>query len=605
MKNVVMWINGVDMSEKLLRPGAWSLNKRWSAESFSFTVLNYIFGPEAYRVPIGAEVILYYRTDLMFGGQVQSIEEYRADDEGPIFVDVNCIGYDLLAHQVLITGEIAEGTLLTDAVYALWEKYLAPKNCVWLAPVIQSEPLPKITYIRTSLGELFNRITKLSNWPWRINGERWFAMLPPGSLPIPLNPMRTHHFLAGVKIKQDYHEYGLRLIMQTGGTGEARHNETHTADGLKNHFMTNVEVRPDEIETKDDVETTKTFVPTSFKLNGVDTPFNDNPWAWDKNEHAAWTKGTPPAAGSTLRFEFDIAFPAVVRIWKPELLLPDGRMNPAIRIDKLLDVSFLTDVAETAAWGRVEIDRAGRTPRKVFGSTMQRGHYPYLAGRLSLPEHNVDGTFLLENVTISDSEADPNIFEHLIYDLEFIEGDRAGRHWEDLFTESSGRGGQAGSISITGTGGSVGSPGSGEGGGGTVVAGLPNGFTFQLGGDNNEYVQLTDQWRDIPEMYLTKFGGSGMTGFWNFKAFAYLIGDPIGGPILEIALFAGLDGQPTTQISIGTIITFGTLMQGPWGTFDQPVTVPSVVSNLVCRCRIAQPGFITNVVIGHCLLYKG
>jgi len=593
-----MTINGVDMSDVLLRRGAWSLNKRWSVETFKFTVRNYIFGPTAYRVPIGADVVLHYRGDLMFGGQVQSIEEYRAGDEGPIFIDVNCICYDLIAHQVILTGETAPGTV-HDIAFDFFTKYLAPKGCTWIGPGpgFPSPTIPKMTFIRASLGEIFNRMTKLSNLPWRINGDKWFAFVGT-TLPLPMDPMRTDHFLAGVKIDQEYHEYGLRLIMQTGGTGEAKHSETHTANGVKKYFQVNVEPRPDEVKEEEGVETTTTYIPTQFQLNGVDTPFNGSPWNWDRTEHIAWTSGAAPVAGTTLKFSFDISFPAVVRVWTPSLLLADGQMNPATRIDKLLDVSHLTDVAETAAWGNIEIVRAGLTPRKLKGSTTIRGHYPYLVGRLALPEHNVDANFLLENVAIRDSDGDPNIFEHLIYDLEFIEGDRAGRQWEDLFTEMGGRGTQGGSVEIRGTGGAVnpstpgGSGGTGGGGGGV---GLPAGFTFQLGGDNNEYVVLDTTFRDIPELLPNMFGGPDMGTTWTFKAFAYILGS--AGPIVEIELYAG------SRIAIGTITTTGVLTVGPWGSFDQPVTVPGAATGLLCRARVVTG--TANVVIGHCILYKG
>jgi hypothetical protein len=128
--------------------------------------------------------------------------------------------------------------------------------------------------------------------------------------------------------------------------------------------------------------------------------------------------------------------------------------------------------------------------------------------------------------------------------------------------------------------------------------GLPVGFTFHVGGDNNEYVTLNDQWRDIPEMIPLKFGGPGMTGYWNFRAFGYLLTGSAAGQPLEIELWSPSVGQ----IAVGTILTQGILLQGPWGSFDRPVVVPGGVVDLFCRCRAA--GGTINAVVGHCLLYK-
>jgi hypothetical protein len=113
--------------------------------------------------------------------------------------------------------------------------------------------------------------------------------------------------------------------MQTGGTGEAKHSETHTANGVKKYFQVNVEPRPDEVKEEEGVETTTTYIPTQFQLNGVDTPFNGSPWNWDRTEHIAWTSGTAPVAGTTLKFSFDISFPAVVRVWTTSLLRAAGK----------------------------------------------------------------------------------------------------------------------------------------------------------------------------------------------------------------------------------------------------------------------------------------
>lgn len=594
--SILMKINNVDMTQKLLRFATWSLNKRWSTETFNFTVRNEIFGPQAYRVPIGSSVHIMYGDHLMFGGQVTKIEEYRAGDEGPIFVDVSCICWDLLAYQIILTGETAEQPIST-LVQSFWAQYLQGKG-VYLLDFTEVGPtVPKMTFVKASLGEIFNRITKYVNWPWRINGDRWLAFVKPGSLPIPLQPaMETHHFLKGVRVAQDYYEYGNYLIINTGGTGEAVHKEEHTADGTKKYFLVNVEARPDEVKEENDIETVTSYQPTKFWLNGVETQFNGSPWNWDKGWQMAWTSGAAPAAGTVLKFEHQISFPSTVRVWAPEALSPDGHPKIATLVQKLMDASHLTNVTETKKWGEVELFRYGRTPRKVRGATIHKGFYPYLTGRLFLPEHNIDASFLLENVNVTDSGIDTAIHNHLIYNLEFIEGDRAGRQWEDLFTEQAGRGGQGGSIAVSGTGGSVLPSGDGgTGGGGTGTVGYPVGHTFQLGGDNTEYVAADATWRDVTEALPFKFGGSDMAGNWTMRIFGYIIKP--GSGTLEIGLFAG-----GALVGSGQLTGTGDLTIGPFDVKEAPVTRPGGMVDTLLRYRSASGTF--NAIIGHCVLYR-
>ena len=586
---IVFKINDVDLTSKLLRGQNWSLTKRHANETFSCTVGNEIWSALAYRPVVGDAVHLSHGVELLFGGQIQEVDEYRADDEGPIFVTFTASSWDLLAHQVILTGKIAASNLY-DVAYQLYVDYIQLKGVTWIAASTTGGPaVPEMTFTRSTVGDILSRVTKYTNAPWRINGDKEMAIVEIGDLPFPKDPMTTADFLRGVNVIQKYQEFGTRLILQSGGTGDADHSETHTADGLKAYFMLNVEPKPDETDSD---SITTSFIPTTLKVNGVDTPIDNVTWFYDTVWHMVYTTA-PVTIGTTIQVSYKIAFPATVRVWEPSLLTSAGQIDIAFLVDKLVDVSFLTDVSEVKQWGEAELLRRAGTPRKITASTMVRGFYPWLVGTVELPEHNVDASFLVESVTIRDIGIDGHLVNnYLVYDLELIEGDRVGRQWEDIFTEMIGRGSTGGSIAVAGTGGTVITPGTGGGGSGGTLE-YPVGHVIHLGGDNINPYPATTTYRDIPQMRGNFFGGSGFVGVWKFQAFGF----QISSGTLRIELYAG------SQIALATTTQVGALIVGPMGAPTAvSVTIPGSLTQLLCRYSVSSGS--RNVVIGHCYLYR-
>ena len=584
---LALTINGADKVDFVLRGGTWSLSKRYSNETFSFTLRNWEWSALAYRAVVGDAVLVHHGTDLIFGGQIDEVLEYRAGGEGPIFVDVTCRGWDLLADQVILTGKTAVGNLL-DIAYAFYVDYLQLKGVTWLGPTSGGPAIGAMTYTRTTLAELYTRMTKDSNWPWRINGDKELGFVQPGSLPIPVNPMYGTDFIRGVRLQQKYYEYGTRLILQTGGTGETTHSETHIADGLKAYFMLNVEPKPDEI---DEAMVTTSYIPTSFKLNGVDTPIDSVTWFYDPVWHMIYTTA-PVTAATTIEATYQISFPATVRVWEPSLLTSAGQVDIAFLVDKLITIGHITDVSEAKRWGETELLRRTATPRKLTGETTEKGFYPFLTGTIILPEHNVNASFLLENVSISDIGIDGNVTpNHLVYSLEFIEGDRAGRQWEELFIEMLGRGAGQGSIAVAGTGATVLPPTGGGSGSGTFE--YPVGHVIHVGGDNIRPYPATTSYVDIPEMVGNFFGGPAFVGVWKFQAYGF----QLSSGTLRIELYAG------SQIALATTTQVSALLSGGFGApTPVAVTIPGSLLPLLCRYSVSSGA--RDVVIGHCFLYR-
>jgi len=602
---VRVYIAGNNHSPWILRQGSWNISKRLTAETFDFSVWHDVYGQAAFRPNQNDDVVAWHGTDLLFGGTIKSTNEYRLGGEATIALDVNCRGYEEIPEKVILTGTIVGGGL-RDIVYQLYLKYLQPKGCTWIGPLPggpEANPIINDTsFVRAKLSDILTDMCKKANYTWRINGEKWFGILTAYDLPFAPTggQLRAEHFLKGtVRIQNKAYEYANRLILQSGGTGEAKHKETHVADGIKKEFLLNVEPRLATKKTENDVDTWTYYYPTKATIGGQEHNLDGSTgWFYNSEEHAVFTRSAAPAAGTTIVVGYDIGFPATVRVWLPHVLLPTGFWNYAIIQDKSLNVSHIPDVSQVKAWGDQELSRRSILPRTVTATTRIRGFYPLMNGMLYIPEMWLAEDFLIQNVTITDEGLDTvHHHESLSYALELIEGGVPGRQYETLFREFLAGGPSGGGSSVSGTGGSVGQPGTGEGPTSGATP-LPSGFTFHLGGDNQLAMQADTTFRDIPQMIPMRFGGAGMQGNWTLKAFGYRIEGAAGAGYLEVVLMHEFAGQ----IGLAVIDATGVMTQGPWGFDDYQLVAPTQVGNLVTHCRMSgSPGYVT---VGHCVLVK-
>lgn len=583
---VTITFNGVDKSTFVLRRGSWSLNKRLVAETFSCTILD----PSGTFEPAENDVVVVYQdTDLMFGGTVKTWERERFAGEGPVSFNISCRGKEEKAEKSIVTGSTAANPILTE-MYALYTKYLAPKGVTWLGPTTGGSSISAMTFTRTRLGDIFSRACKEVNMQWRINGEDELAFVTAGDLPLPVNPLTSSDLLLGsVKVSKKAYDYANRLILQTGGTGETTHTETHTADGTKTYFLLSVEPKP--AEQAEDLSWTF-FHPTQVTVNGVTHNLDGSTgWSYDAVDHAVYTSGAAPTSGHLVVVSFTIGFPSTVRSWSASALNADGSLNYAVLEDKLVNLGHITNVNEAKVWGDIELTRITLTPRIVTASSYRKGFYPLQSGPLYIPEDNVNDDFLLQNVSISDDELDPRLPEIFRFNLELIEGGVAGRQWENLWREFSGQGSGGGTVTY-GTGGTVETPGSG---GGTGTVGYPIGHVIHLAGDNYNAVPLTTTWGGAPQAIPQKLGGADFAGTWRLRVPMYLL----SAGTMEARLYDQSTGATLATVSTTTVAA---LLSNGYDYTEVTFSAPATLDNILLEVRVSSG--TNNGVVGHSTLVK-
>lgn len=585
---VTLTIAGTNRDNWLAKGGSWNLSKRLIAESFNFTIENTIYDVSAYVPQTNETVRLLHGADLLFGGPVKKLKRYRKTHGGPLFVDVECRGWESLPESIVITGTIASGPVITR-VHSLFTTYLQPKGVTWLGATTGGTTIPDVTFRNTKLSDLLTRMGKLGGKLWRINGDKQMGLNGAGDLAFPVSPLTGDAgpagLLFGVTVDEDAYETATRLIIQSGGTGDADHSETHLGNGLKTIFALNVEVKPGEIGPP-----AVYYHPTTVVVNGVSNTIGGGVWSYDDIEHTVFKTGGAVPNGHTVVVAYKISFPATVRVWTPGSLTSIGAWNRAVMTDKALNLGHMTDVAEIKAWGDIELSRRQVLPRTMKGATRTKGFYPLQYGPCTFPAYNFSNVnFLLRGVNINETGIDPTDANHLVYDLDLIEGGEAGRMWEDIFFEFSSGGLSGGSTTVGGTGGPV-SPG-------TITVGvLPSGTTIHLGGDNYNPVPATTGFTDIPQAIPNKFGGSGFGTGWTLNIAAF----QLSAGTLEIQL---LDQVTLTVLATASTTTVAAALSGGFGYASVSLSsIPATVNGILAKYRVTAGS--RDVVIGHCTLTK-
>lgn len=580
---VSITIQNVERSNIILRPGSWSLNKRLVTETFTCTV----YDPKGIIVPeLDDPVRVEHDGHLLFGGRIKTRKISRMGGDGPLAMVIQCRGYEEILEKIVISGTIPAGPILTR-LYELYEIYLQPKGMIWVGATSGGEDITDLVVVRTKLSDVFSQACKQVNRIWRVNGDMWIGAASPGDTPFAVNPMTSSDFLMGtVEVSDQAYDYANRLIIQSGGTGEQQHTETHTADGVRTHFPLTVE--PKTSEQDSDGNWTH-YYPTSVKVNGVDHLLDGSTgWYYDSVEHIIYTSGSPPSAGHHVVTTFMVGFPATVRVWNGNAVTSAGTWNYATKVDKLINAGHMLDLNQILVWGTVELSRTSLSPKTVKGTTYARGFYPLQSGTLLLPENGISDEYLLMNLKINDKILKPSDTHLFEFHMEFIEGGVPGRQWEELFREYSGQGSGGGTIAY-GSGGSAGTPGSG----GSGV--LPVGTTIHLAGDNYNAIPVSTTPVAASQAIPNKFGGASFAGVWKLRVPMFLLNNG--------TLTAELIDQTTAAVlaSVTTTKT-ATLLSNDFDFKETTFAAPVGLDDILLHVKVSSG---TNyAVIGHATLVK-
>lgn len=565
-------INGVNRRANL-RDGTLSIDKHLGLEVLTAQVLEKTTpGASAFRPTLGHAVYVTDGANLLFGGEIIERREETVWQAGGLpTLTLNTItakSYDALAERIVIdTLTVPSQGVFTTAA-SLCTTYLTPLGVTNIGTVSGGPVLPALEFDHQTLSAIFGQLTLLSGYPWRINGDKQFAFVAPGSF-TGTTITEANALEADLRIEQTRAVRVNRLFLQTGGTGTVTHTEGRTLNGTQTTFLLNVE--PAE-------------PPTTVTENGVSMAIGGGTWTYNSTLKAV-VRASGGTNGHLIVVPFTVTFPAWVRVWDASVQAASGAWTTTALVDGLVEASEQTDLGQAKAWGDEELSRRFLEPLIVTVRTRTKNYYPLLHVTLTLPDSNISGTYLVESVRV-EAQDDDNI----VYAAVCVQDDVLHTAWFDYFKRRGGTTG--GGMSVAGTGSTSGTPGT-PGGGGTT---LPSGTTFHLGGSNDQSITATTSWQAAPEAIPTQLGGTGMAGTWTLRVPMY----QLSAGTMEVRLYDQTAGAALATLSSTAVGTYVDVSFYSYQTGS--VTAPAGVSNVLLEVRVTSGS--RPVVVGHSTVVK-
>jgi len=552
-------INGTDRRNKL-RDGTLTVEKYFGVEVLTCQIVEKSTpGASAFRPTLGQSIYVKDGTDLVFGGTiVERREETVWQGAGVPSLTLNTLtakSYETLADTIVVDRYVvaSQGVLTTAA--ALCTTYLVPLSISNIGTTSGGPTLPALEFDHQPLSAIFNQLTELSGYPWRINGDKQFGFLAPGDLTAPAASESTAYD-DGFVVEQSRVQRVTRLFLRTGGTGTVTHTESRTLNGVQTTFLLNV-------EPKD--------APTVVTENGSPQTIGGGTWTYNSTLKAI-VRSSGGTNGHAISVSYPVEFPAWLRVWDASVQAAAGTWVTASLVDAIVEASEQTDLAQAKAWGDSELARRVAQPLTVSFVTRTKGYYPLQQVSLTFADSNVSGNYLVQSVRV-DARDDDNV----LYTVTGVEGTTLNENWFEFFKQRGGT--SSGGVAVVGSAGSSGS---------TTAGTAP--LRLALGGDNY-FRDNSSDWADISNA-IPLAGSAALAGSYTLRTPRYVVGG--GGTSLELRLYDTTNASVVASVSGTTSST--------WATATTAVTLPAAAG--VCLMQYLMVGGTAEGVVGQCVLER-
>lgn len=428
-------IAGVDRTSLVIF-GTLFVDKDDAVETCRFEVQSNTIDAAVYRPAVGNAVRIEEDGSLIFGGEIEVVDDRATaqPDYGDTSIHVEAMGYHVLPKRLFVTATYASTDTASMAanIATLLNTYFGVTN---LTPGPDGPTLPALTFDHVYAFDVLEQITKMSGYPWRINGDKEFAIGAPGVLTGPAfsdaNAFAIQHFSwTKSRILR-----ATRVWTKVGTSGSITRTETHTGNGVRVNFYLDVapSIAPTEV-----IETVG-GVPTTYPVPGARWGYNSTRLRLEE------LLGGPLAVGNTIAYTYTVDYPAWCK----------AETEADIDADDLFEVAYeypdVIDLAQGVALADGHLTQQTTQPKIVTLRTREVNVYPWLKCTISFPDRTTTGDYLVRSTRIS-QHAKSSVTKSLLSELDLYEGTTNTSSWMDFWRQ---RMSLAGGSSSAAAGGSI------------------------------------------------------------------------------------------------------------------------------------------------------
>jgi hypothetical protein len=438
--------------------------------------------PDTYRTVVRKAVVVTNDAVTIFGGIVFSVKETDVINYKHRDLDVECVGYEVFADNVLINGIVAAGTLksqLTTIVANMTTHGISVDPAMPSGPAMDAQGFPFFT-----CRQAMDQLATVSGWDWKFDFTGKVLMQDPGTVGAPFALVDTNSTILSLEHTKSLANYVNEVWVRFGDSSQQDVTDGWTGDGTTKTFALHytAAVTPGSV-----IENGVTY---PVGVYGVDTGYR---WYYDAATTSLKVDASlavaAPTSGHIITSSFLAQFPGAYFTRDAAEYAANGPWTIVIDYPDI----FEWTQARNAADG--ELARRVGVVRRLRATTMTSGLEPGMTVNVTATKRGLTSVnFLIERVSIKHQTKERDGGHLFFYEIEALEGNQYQQNWIEFFRNLN-------------RGGGSGSAGGVSSGGGSTSTTVRGAF---WGGSRTNPIDV-DGWQDVPNWLPIRIDGTSGT----------------------------------------------------------------------------------------------
>jgi hypothetical protein len=373
----------------------------------------------SYRPVIGNSVVLTKDATTLFSGTIDRIAESLFDNKSALQYDLTCVDYNQLFDRFLVP-EVYESELAGDIVKDIIDQFVSTESITYTA-VEDGPTITKVVFNYTTATAALNELSELVGYDWYLDYDKDLHFFERSSNAAPFSLTGNSGNYRNARIEHNRDEYRNIQYVRAGQDITDARTESFKGDSANRVFTLKYPVA---------------LVPSSITVNSVSKTIgiqgveSGKDWYWNKNQKQINQDdaGTVLTSSDTLEVTYQGFFPIIAQALKDTEISTRASVEGGSGVYESLNDSpniDISDYAEEKAQGLLR--RYGKIPEIVYFETDVDGLRAGQLMSITIPEHGISGTYLIENVDFNDLYSDT-----LRYQVKALSGENIGG-WINFF----------------------------------------------------------------------------------------------------------------------------------------------------------------------------
>lgn len=417
-----IYIGGMDRTGLVLQKQLGIVDELNTRNTYSFTLASQ---GGLYRPVVGQNVSVYKDSVAIFAGTIESIDEYAVTNGAIPVVSFacSCIDYNQVCDRFL-AAEAYENMTAGGIVRNLVDGYInafSPGEGI-LKDYIEDGPLvTKAVFNYVPVTQALDELSEITGYVWYIDYERKMHFHSRLSMQAPFNLNNTSNNFRNMRIQHTRSDYRNKQYFRGGQDISAVRSESFKGDGETSTFVLQLPVAK---------------TPGSVNINGVTKSVgirnveSGKDWYWSKGEREITqdSLGIKLTSDDILSVSYQGLFPIIVENYLDSAILERKELEGGTGIYEHVASDTNVDTS-MAAQERSEalLRKYGNIAQSLEFETDNDGLKAGQLIEINLPGHNIDSTYLIQRVSISDVTS-----SRLRYSVKVLSGENMGG-WVDFF----------------------------------------------------------------------------------------------------------------------------------------------------------------------------